>query len=157
MRRREERRVPECGKIYNMTNPELISYIRQALASGAVKEQIKGDLLGAGWSENDVSGGFTEVEEVQSVHAAPIAPPQISQTTQIFQSTQTSQSLQPSKPPQTVQNIQPEETFQIQTSRFFSGWKADVPRFRIPGKMIVIIFSAIAGVALAGGAGYMYF
>lgn len=46
-----------------MINQQLLNYIRQQLGVGATKESIKTALISQGWSEQDVTEGFTVIEK----------------------------------------------------------------------------------------------
>ena len=62
-----------------MANQQLFSYIKQQLQQGKSKEEIKGELLGAGWQEADINQAFNVPNPVQS--SSPPLPPQPSSFT----------------------------------------------------------------------------
>ena len=56
--------------IQEMVTQQLLDYIRQNLAAGLVRADIEKALLAAGWTAQDISGGFTMIE-----HPGAVVPP----------------------------------------------------------------------------------
>ncbi|MFH0755293.1 MAG: PH domain-containing protein [bacterium] len=57
-----------------MANQQLSNYVRQQLQQGKSKEEIKSELLGAGWQEADINQVFNASTPTQS--SSPPSPPQ---------------------------------------------------------------------------------
>ena len=66
----------------NMITQQLLDYIRQNLATGVARADIEKALLAAGWSVQDISGGFTMIEHPEAVMppppVVPVSAPQVS-------------------------------------------------------------------------------
>src|ERR1035437_5668328 len=61
-----------------MVTQELISFIKQKLASGETKEAITAELLKSNWSEQDINQAFTTID--QNIPVPPQPTPTVPQS-----------------------------------------------------------------------------
>jgi hypothetical protein len=127
-----------------MQNQELFNYIKENLAKGHNKEEIRKALLNIGWAENDINEAFNSMSAPNIQPPRPIQPPQPARPVQ--------PSTQPSQPTQPTQTIEPKQDIarKLPAKPLLSTHKKSP-------KQLSVALAIIIGVLIIGGAVFGYF
>ena len=145
--------TPHFLRCYNKDmNQQLVDYIKQQLQAGVSKENVKSALLGAGWSEADIS---------EALKSADAAAPAVSSAVAVSSSLTSGPAAQSSSPKNAmVSDVASPQAKPASISEPAAGAESFEAKTEEPhhGKKAAVTISALAVlvVLLAGGGAYLY-